>query len=169
MRCTCCQGGLKAIPERASEGGEGLLGSPLGAHTTQCYTVPTWQRGGNVHGHEHGHGHGRHTNPATGRAMIVTLLRGLALTTAPAPVVESGANILRLAQTLKCLKYRFVSGSNEIRPGSQKKENATVCHLKGKQGGNTDYTKSNSQCSTAEESPSTLISLCPSEFNKLLP
>lgn len=112
--------------------GEGLLGSPLGAHTTQCRKVPTWQRGGNVHGHEHGHGHGHHSNPATGRATIVTLLRGLALTTAPAPapVVESGANILRLAQTLKCLKYRFVSGSNEIRPGSQKKRKRNSLPLK---------------------------------------
>lgn len=105
--------------------GQGLLGSPLGAHTTLGHPVPTWQRGGNVHGHEHGHGHG-HSNPATGRATILTLLRGLAQATAPAPapapVVESGANILRLAQTLKCLKYRFVSGANEIRPGSQKKK-----------------------------------------------
>lgn len=75
-----------------------------------------------MHGHEHGHGH---SNPAMGRATIVTLLRGLAQATAqataPAPVVESGANILRLAQTLKCLKYRFVSGTNEIRSESQKK------------------------------------------------
>lgn len=123
------RGGLKAIAEREEvkeeEGyGEGLVGSPLGAHTTQCHPVATWQRGGNVHGHEHGHGH---SNPATGRATIVTLLRGLAQATAqatalaPAPFVESGANILRLAQTLKCLKNRFVSGTNEIRPESQKK------------------------------------------------
>lgn len=78
--------------------GEGLLGSLLGAHTTQCHPVATWQRGGNVHGHEHGHGH---SNPATGRATIVTLLRGLAQATALAPLVESGANILRNSLPLK--------------------------------------------------------------------
>jgi len=98
-------------------GVEGPLRASIRVNIVHSYYIYTTQETDNTatdtgtyhkiygYGNKHGHGHGqRHSNPGLDGS-------------------ETGANILRLAQTLKCLKYRFVKRKrNTVQVPYQTKE-----------------------------------------------